>query len=185
MRLPISYRGASTSRVRGRGAATSGVRDRGADREALRRRGTRGGRGRSRGRGGATSSSGTSNPQPPPCVDPADDEYNPNLEDIEANSEPDDLWGRGPTGLPPVPTREEDKIVLTPEGDTQWREDRDNRLPNGILGVLIREAFPGKVRYKGRDEPAWTWKHYNLAEDAPVEGIVQFDSALERVEESF
>jgi hypothetical protein len=28
------------------------------------------------------------------------------------------LWERGPTGLPDIPTREEDKILLTPEGDT-------------------------------------------------------------------
>jgi hypothetical protein len=49
--------------------------------------------------------------------------------------------------------------------------------------VLIREAFPGIVKYKGRDEPAWHWQQYDSSEDTSEEQT--FDSALQRVEECF
>jgi hypothetical protein len=64
----------------------------------------------------ATTSRGAT--QPVPSADPTLDEFDPELEDNEIEVEPDDLWERGPTGLPDIPTREEDKILLTPEGDT-------------------------------------------------------------------
>lgn len=67
----------------------------------------------------------------------------------------------------------------------QWgEENEDGRLPNGILGVLIREAFPGIIKYKERDEPAWHWQQYDFAEDTSDEGTVRFDSA-KQVEECF
>jgi hypothetical protein len=56
--------------------------------------------------------------QPLPSVDPTLDELDLELEDNEIEVEPDDLWERDPTGLPNIPIREEDKILLTPEGDT-------------------------------------------------------------------
>jgi len=70
----------------------------------------------------------------------------------------------------------------------QWREeagDEKCRLPNGIIGVLIRWYFPGLVTYRKRLEPTWTWRHYQAAEDTTDEGGMQFDNCLERVEESF
>ena len=35
-----------------------------------------------------------------------------------------------------------------------------NRKPNGILGALYREHFPGLVEHAGVREPAYTWDHY-------------------------
>jgi hypothetical protein len=40
------------------------------------------------------------------------------------------------------------------------------RLPNGILGLLCREHFPGLVEYAGLTSPASTFDHYAVAPDA-------------------
>ena len=34
------------------------------------------------------------------------------------------------------------------------------RLPNGILGLLCRQHFPGMVALGESMEPAYTWEHY-------------------------
>jgi hypothetical protein len=39
------------------------------------------------------------------------------------------------------------------------------RSVNGILGLLVREHFPGLVMHGGVPEPAYTWKHYESATD--------------------
>ena len=39
-------------------------------------------------------------------------------------------------------------------------------LPNGILGLLCREHFPGLVEYVGVTGPAYTFDHYAVALDA-------------------
>jgi hypothetical protein len=41
-----------------------------------------------------------------------------------------------------------------------------HRLPNGILGLLCREHFPGLVEYAGVMGPAYTFDHYTVAPDA-------------------
>jgi hypothetical protein len=38
--------------------------------------------------------------------------------------------------------------------------------PNGILGLLCREHFPGLVEYAGVIGPAFTFDHYAVAPDA-------------------
>jgi hypothetical protein len=38
--------------------------------------------------------------------------------------------------------------------------------PNGILGLLCREYFPGLVEYAGVTGPAYTFDHYDVAPDA-------------------
>lgn len=60
------------------------------------------------------------------------------------------------------------------------------RVPTGILTVLIKHFFPGIVNFKGRDEPAWSWKHYRIAPDDPESAILnRLPSRLHRVEEDF
>nr|AAR89031.1 putative transposase [Oryza sativa Japonica Group] len=60
------------------------------------------------------------------------------------------------------------------------------RVPTGILTVLIKHFFPGIVKFKGRDEPAWSWKHYRIAPDDPESAVLnRLPSRLHRVEEDF
>jgi hypothetical protein len=39
------------------------------------------------------------------------------------------------------------------------------RKPNGILGLLCREHYPGIVQYAGKTESAYTFDHYTVAPD--------------------
>ena len=42
------------------------------------------------------------------------------------------------------------------------------RPGNGILGLLLKEKFPGLVKLPGPDkveEPAYTWNHYKAKKD--------------------
>ena len=55
------------------------------------------------------------------------------------------------------------------------------RLPNGILGLLCREHFPGLVRYAEALEPAYTYEHYVAALDAEDETGRTYESVAERV----
>ncbi|XP_066341328.1 uncharacterized protein [Miscanthus floridulus] len=55
------------------------------------------------------------------------------------------------------------------------------RLPNGILGLLCREHFPGLVRYAEALEPAYTYEHYVAAPDAEDETGRTYESVAERV----
>jgi hypothetical protein len=41
-----------------------------------------------------------------------------------------------------------------------------HRNPNGILGLLCREHFPGLVEYVEVTGPAYTFDHYAVASDA-------------------
>jgi hypothetical protein len=41
----------------------------------------------------------------------------------------------------------------------------NGRLINGILGLLCREHFPGLVLYRGKREPAYSYRHYEQADD--------------------
>ena len=38
---------------------------------------------------------------------------------------------------------------------------------NGILGLLIKEKFPGLVQFSGTIEPTYTWAHYAAVHNAP------------------
>jgi hypothetical protein len=51
--------------------------------------------------------------------------------------------------------------------------------------VLLKECFPDLVRFNGRTEPPWTWKHYATAPDTPDQDGVEYENCLERVEETF
>ena len=55
------------------------------------------------------------------------------------------------------------------------------RLPNGILGLLCREHFPGLVRYTEALEPTYTYEHYVAAPDAEDEMGRTYESVAERV----
>lgn len=68
----------------------------------------------------------------------------------------------------------------------QWREDfsDSSRVPNGILGLLIRNYYPGIVKYKGKDVPACNWRHYNVVPELASSGGKPI-SALQQVEEKF
>ena len=41
------------------------------------------------------------------------------------------------------------------------------RHVNGILGLLIKEKFPGLVWFGGTIKPAYTWAHYAVVPDTP------------------
>jgi hypothetical protein len=53
-----------------------------------------------------------------------------------------------------------------------------HRLPNGILGLLCREHFPGLVEYAGVTGPAYTFDHYAVAPDAVDRDSQKFNKAL-------
>jgi hypothetical protein len=58
------------------------------------------------------------------------------------------------------------------------------RVPNGILGLLIRNYYPGIVKYKGKDVPACNWRHYNVVPE-PASSGGQPINALQQVVEKF
>jgi hypothetical protein len=41
----------------------------------------------------------------------------------------------------------------------------DSRKPNGIVGLLCRQHYPGIVTCHGRTKLAYTWGHYYQGED--------------------
>jgi hypothetical protein len=53
--------------------------------------------------------------------------------------------------------------------------------PNGILGLLCREHFPGLVNFAGGVEPAYTFEHYISALDTQDQDGRKFDNKAERV----
>jgi len=57
------------------------------------------------------------------------------------------------------------------------------RNPNGILGLLCREHFPGLVEYAGVTSPAYTFDHYAVAPDAVDRDGRQFNNKAERVKQ--
>ncbi|XP_062182028.1 uncharacterized protein LOC133886294 [Phragmites australis] len=74
--------------------------------------------------------------------------------------------------------------LIRPDGEKNWLrvgEGDHSRHVNGILGLLIKEKFPGMVTLGGVTEPAYTWAHYAAAPDArDREGRV-FPNRAERV----
>ena len=55
------------------------------------------------------------------------------------------------------------------------------RKPNGILGTLCRELFPGLVMHAGILEPAYTWDHYISVPDAEDREGRSFGNKARRV----
>ena len=55
------------------------------------------------------------------------------------------------------------------------------RKPNGILGTLCRELFPGRVMHAGNLEPAYTWDHYIAVPDAEDREGRSFGNKARRV----
>ena len=55
--------------------------------------------------------------------------------------------------------------------------------PNGILGLLCREHFPGLVEYAGVTSPAYTFDHYAVAPDAVDRDGREFNNKAERVKQ--
>ena len=52
---------------------------------------------------------------------------------------------------------------------------------NGILGLLIKEKFPGLVQFGGTIEPAYTWDHYAAVPDTPDRDGRVFVGKVQRV----
>jgi hypothetical protein len=57
------------------------------------------------------------------------------------------------------------------------------RNPNGILGLLCREHFPGLVEYARVTGPAYTFDHYVVAPYAVDQDDREFNNKMERVKQ--
>jgi hypothetical protein len=57
------------------------------------------------------------------------------------------------------------------------------RNPNGILGLLCREHFPGLVEYVGVTGPAYTFDYYSIAPNAVDWDGREFNNKAERVKQ--
>jgi hypothetical protein len=55
--------------------------------------------------------------------------------------------------------------------------------PNGILGLLCREHFPGLVEYARVTGPAYTFDHYIVAPDPVDRDEREFYNKVERVKQ--
>jgi hypothetical protein len=56
-----------------------------------------------------------------------------------------------------------------------------DRLPNGILGILCKQLFPGIVEYAETWEPAYMFNHYATALNLPDRLCRQFRNKAQRV----
>ena len=56
-----------------------------------------------------------------------------------------------------------------------------SRSVSGIIGLLLKEHFPGMVEYKGREEPAYTFAHYAAAPDTADLAGRDYANKAERV----
>ena len=68
--------------------------------------------------------------------------------------------------------------------DRGWRKVGGGdhaRHVNGILGLLIKEKFPGLVQFGRPIEPAYTWAHYDAVPDAPDRDGRVFADKAQRV----
>ena len=55
------------------------------------------------------------------------------------------------------------------------------RHVNGILGLLIKEKFPGLVQFGRTIEPAYMWAHYAAVPDTPHRDGKVFADKTQRV----
>jgi hypothetical protein len=58
-----------------------------------------------------------------------------------------------------------------------------HRNPNGILGLLCREYFPGLIEYAGVTGPAYTFNHNTVAPDAVDRDGREFNNKAEQVKQ--
>jgi hypothetical protein len=64
-----------------------------------------------------------------------------------------------------------------------WNARCHGRNPNGILGLLCREHFPGLVEYAGMTGPAYIFDHYTVAPDAVDWDNREFNNKVEPVKQ--
>lgn len=80
------------------------------------------------------------------------------------------IWTpRAPTSIPAAPETHAAKKVLKPDGSANWKEvpfSRKSRMPNTVLGALLRYHYPQKVYDKTSrppaDVPATKWQHWYM-----------------------
>lgn len=80
------------------------------------------------------------------------------------------IWTpRAPNSIPAAPETHAAKKVLEPIGSSNWKQvpfSRKSRMPNTILGALLRHHYPQKVNDKTRrppaDVPATKWRHWYM-----------------------
>ncbi|KAL5647207.1 hypothetical protein ACJX0J_041562, partial [Zea mays] len=97
------------------------------------------------------------------------------------------IYLRGPASLPKRPILRDRRPLIRPDGERSWMvletAGGHGRNPNGILGLLCREHFPGLVEYAGVTSPAYTFDHYAVAPDAVDRDGRQFNNKAERVKQ--
>ena len=59
------------------------------------------------------------------------------------------------------------------------------RSMSGILGLLCRKHYPGLVEIDGKEEPAWSWKHYEAKPDVEDKWCRVYDHLGTRVVTDF
>jgi len=80
------------------------------------------------------------------------------------------IWTpRGPNSIPPAPPSHAAKTILIPSGDRNWRErpfNKKARVPNTILGALIRHHYPQIVLDTSLVPPSYEaaskWRHWYM-----------------------
>ncbi|KAK1678238.1 hypothetical protein QYE76_039086 [Lolium multiflorum] len=110
------------------------------------------------------------------------------LEVMEDGGAPKPLKLRGEAGVPDArkePKTHDDKALIIPSSDDNWTWDaKPPRMPNSLLGALIKKFWPGRYTPLstvpgGPTKLATTWADY---EDAPAVG---FATAAEAVTTKF
>ncbi|RLN29708.1 hypothetical protein C2845_PM05G19560 [Panicum miliaceum] len=80
------------------------------------------------------------------------------------------IWTpRGPNSIPPAPPSHAAKTVLIPAGDRNWIErpfKKSGRVPNTILGALLRHHYPQTVLDTSQRPPSYEasskWRHWYM-----------------------
>lgn len=92
------------------------------------------------------------------------------------------VYMRGSSRLPERGLPVEQRPCIAPYGESGWTtvgdsQGKKHRLVNGILGILLREHYPGMVTLPGEGnvpEPTRTWYHYVAYEDLGVANTSSF-----------
>lgn len=75
---------------------------------------------------------------------------------------------RGPSRLPKSSMPLMKRPIVQPVGDRTWYvvgRGNHTRQVNSIIGVLLKKHFPGLITLHGKEEPGFTWAHYQAAPD--------------------
>ncbi|KAM0838728.1 hypothetical protein ACQ4PT_060779 [Festuca glaucescens] len=93
-------------------------------------------------------------------------------EELEPQGSSKSIWTRGIAGLPKEPANDDAKTLIKPNNKDNWSfVGTPGRLPNGVLGVLLKKYWPGLYRVKPLDETcldkklALKWEDYEAAHD--------------------